>query len=491
MQRKFLVALLLFAAVFTASVAWADYVEINEKNFPDPVFRQYVRENCDDGNGNAAESGDNKLSASEINSVMTITLNYSSGYRGIQDLSGINYFTSLQTWDCSNQALTSLTLSLPSLKSLMCYGNQLTSLNVAACTGLDTLNCNSNKLSGDLDLSELGISTLDCSDNPNLYVMLPTIANDIGVSSIKCNNVASVGPLDSTALGAYLQTLECRNANLTTLVLSGKATYVTEIDVSENPNLTSITWDSTTQGQVFASINSINISGTQVGVQSTINTLSERSGNPTYFYANNMGYNMITLDISAFTNLKFLYLQGNHLTSLTLLDSMNSSYLYLYLESNDFEYVPSLPEKTQELHLANNKITSTGTLLNVSQDLEELDVSYNNLTESDLSPFTKLEKLNLSHNSLTADTLTLPSVIDYTSWANESPDIGLDLSYNNFSSLPAMPDENISVLDVTGNSLTALDVSGFTLLEELYSGYNNLTALDTTKNSKLATLWVD
>lgn len=491
MQRKFLAALLLFAAVFTASMAWAADVEINEQNFPDPEFRRYVRENLDDGNGKAEESGDNKLSASEINSVMTITLDYWSGYRGIKSLSGINYFTNLQNLDCSNQALTSLTLSLPSLQSLKCYGNQLTTLNVSGCTSgyFNTLYCQSNQLTGTLDLSALNISTLDCSDNPDLYVMLPTRANDRnGIRSLKCNNVDGVGPLDSTTLGAYLRTLECRNANLTTLDLSGKATYVTEIDVSENPNLTSITWDSTAQGQVFASINSINISGTQVGVQSTINTLSERSGNPTYFYANNMG-NMITLDISAFTNLKFLYLQGNHLTSLTLPDSMNSSYLYIYLESNDFTSIPRLPENTTELHIANNKITSTGTLLNVSQDLRELDVSYNSLTAANLAALTKLEKLNLSHNSLTADTLTLPAVIDYTSW--NSPDLKLDISYNNLASLPAMPAENISTLDVSGNGLTALDLSGFILLEVLYAGENQLKALDTTANSKLYTLWVD
>ena len=116
-------------------------------------------------------------------------------------------------------------------------------------------------------------------------------------------------------------------------------------------------------------------------------------------------------------------------------------------------------------------------------------MSYNNLTAADSDALTKLEELNLSHNSLTADTLTLPSVINYTSWS--SPDIELDLSYNNLSSLPGMPDEYISELDVTGNSLTELNVSGFTLLEELYAGENHLTALDTTPNSKLSTLWVD
>lgn len=63
MQRKFLVALLLFVAVFTASVAWADYVEINEKNFPDPVFRKYVEENCDVGSTSSEgeKSGDKVL----------------------------------------------------------------------------------------------------------------------------------------------------------------------------------------------------------------------------------------------------------------------------------------------------------------------------------------------------------------------------------------------------------------------------------------------
>ncbi|MBQ9432896.1 MAG: hypothetical protein IJU26_01635 [Synergistaceae bacterium] len=160
------------------------------------------------------------------------------------------------------------------------------------------MDCSNNKLTG----------TLDCSNNPDIHVTLPTIATDrLGVSSLKCNNAAGVVPMDSNALGAYLTTMECRNANITSLDMS--SALPTEIDVSENPNFTSIIWNSSTQGY---SINSINISGTQMRVQGTINAISGGLCNPYYFYANSMDIG--TLDVSSFTNLKGLHLENNHLT---------------------------------------------------------------------------------------------------------------------------------------------------------------------------------
>ena len=72
---------------------------INENNFPDPIFRDYVAKKCDtDGNGSL--SGDEISKRTSINSVP----------EGVKDLKGIEYFTALQELDCSFTKISSIPL---------------------------------------------------------------------------------------------------------------------------------------------------------------------------------------------------------------------------------------------------------------------------------------------------------------------------------------------------------------------------------------------
>jgi len=102
-------------------------------------------------------------------------------------LTGIEYFTSLETLDCHGNRLRELDLSsfnnltrlscagnylttldvsgLSNLTILKCLDNQLTSLNVSGLSKLIELNCSVNKLTS-LDLSGLNnLSRLICSSN--------------------------------------------------------------------------------------------------------------------------------------------------------------------------------------------------------------------------------------------------------------------------------------------------------------------------------------
>ena len=74
--------------------------------------------------------------------------NYYRTSGNVSDLTGINYFTSLQSLNCSNSQLTSLNLtsSLSELRCLSCAGNQLTSLDLTALPKLDSLDCSNNRL---------------------------------------------------------------------------------------------------------------------------------------------------------------------------------------------------------------------------------------------------------------------------------------------------------------------------------------------------------
>ena len=135
--------------------AWAEGIAIDETNFPDQNFRNYVSANCD-------QDGDGTLSKSEI----AATTKFYLSSENIYSLKGIEYFTSLQRLDCSWNKLTTLDLSSnTALTSLDCGGNQLTSLDVGRNTSLTSLGCDGNYLTY-LDVSgNVALTALYCYNN--------------------------------------------------------------------------------------------------------------------------------------------------------------------------------------------------------------------------------------------------------------------------------------------------------------------------------------
>ena len=172
MRKRLLSILLLCCMVLTllptAAFAAGD-VNINETNFPDTNFRQYVKDEFD-------KDGNEVLSADEIAAADTI---FVTG-KPITSIEGIAYFTALTKLMCSNTKLTTLDTSYNTeLVFLECNEvSTLTSLNVSQNTKLKVLRCNDNALA-DLNLTnntaleklECGgneFTTLDLSKNTNL-----------------------------------------------------------------------------------------------------------------------------------------------------------------------------------------------------------------------------------------------------------------------------------------------------------------------------------
>ena len=172
MRKRLLSILLLCCMVLTllptAAFAAGD-VNINETNFPDTNFRQYVKDEFD-------KDGNEVLSADEIAAADTI---FVTG-KPITSIEGIAYFTALTNLTCSNTKLTTLDTSYNTeLVFLECNEvSTLTSLNVSQNTKLKVLCCNDNALA-DLNLTnntaleklECGgneFTTLDLSKNTNL-----------------------------------------------------------------------------------------------------------------------------------------------------------------------------------------------------------------------------------------------------------------------------------------------------------------------------------
>ena len=119
-------------------------VKIDDKNFPDPTFRDYVSQNFD-----KSHHHDGKLSQNELDDVKKIGINNTS----VTSLQGIEYFKNLDFLDCSRNKITSLDVSKNiNLCMLDCSRNNLTSLKLGNNTNLRMLNCSGNQLTS-LDLS--------------------------------------------------------------------------------------------------------------------------------------------------------------------------------------------------------------------------------------------------------------------------------------------------------------------------------------------------
>jgi len=149
--------LLSFCLIFffgLVTTAYAEDVDINETNFPDSVFRNYVSMNYD-------TDSDGKLSESEIS--ITKFLHISG--KGITSLKGIEFFTELVFLECDSNQLTSLDVSNNSaLNTLTCSSNQLTSLDVSNNTALTILSCDSNQLTS-LNVNNTALKFLHCDGN--------------------------------------------------------------------------------------------------------------------------------------------------------------------------------------------------------------------------------------------------------------------------------------------------------------------------------------
>ena len=214
MRKRLLSILLLCCMVLTllptAAFAAGD-VDINETNFPDANFRQYVKEKFD-------KNSNNSLSADEIAEAKEISVEG----KPITSFKGIEYFTALTNLECSRTKLTSLDTSHnKKLGYLRCnYIPDLTTLNVSQNTELKVLYCNDNALA-DLNLTNnSALETLECGKNELTTLDL---SKNTELKYFGCFN-SKLSSLDLT-----------NNTNLEELYFCGN--NVSNIDVSKNTKL--------------------------------------------------------------------------------------------------------------------------------------------------------------------------------------------------------------------------------------------------------------
>lgn len=144
------------------------YIAINEKNFPDENFRDYVAGEWD-------KNQDKYFSPSEIADAKWI----SCDNKEISNLKGIEFFTNIWLLECYYNNLTTIDLSNnKKLSYINCHHNQLKELDVSGLPLLKTFYCGHNALPSidvsknekleDFDCQDNHLDTLDVSQNKEL-----------------------------------------------------------------------------------------------------------------------------------------------------------------------------------------------------------------------------------------------------------------------------------------------------------------------------------
>ena len=163
----------LFVTVFDyTEILTPDCISVDPSHFPDPAFLNYVAANFDT---NLTQW----LTPKEIQAAKVINC---SGLSALESLRGVEYFTELETLNCSRCGLHGiLDLSLNwKLRIVNCSDNSgLDDLNLIGLTALEELRCTNCSNLSDPDLSSNGalrllhlancqLSNLDLSQNPQL-----------------------------------------------------------------------------------------------------------------------------------------------------------------------------------------------------------------------------------------------------------------------------------------------------------------------------------
>ena len=193
-------------------------VMINETNFPDENFRNYLL--------SQKYGKDGVLTEEEIAEITKIEI---PPYSECKNLQGIEFFTALKELDCHFTLVTSLDMSNNTeLQSLTCYVSGIETLNVSNNKKLSYLNCSDTKLTS-LDVSGCtALNWLACEENELTEL---DVSKNTALERLICydNQLTSLNVSGCTALTR----INCGDNQLTSLDVSG-CTALTDLYCSKN-----------------------------------------------------------------------------------------------------------------------------------------------------------------------------------------------------------------------------------------------------------------
>lgn len=499
-MKKTLLSLVTVLTGFTVSQA-------QTVNIPDANFKAYLV-----GNTAINANGDGEIQLTEAQA-FTGTIECTG--LGINDLTGIEAFTSLTILRCQSNNLTSLDVSAnTALTDFRCWANQLTSIDISNNTALDWFQCNGNQIST-LDLSNNPLLTyLGCS--ANLLTELD-LSNNPLITEVYCN-MNQLTDLDLSRQTGLI-TLWCQNNQLSYLnIRNGNSTNISIHDFRNNPNLSCIMVDDVadatanltnkdagTSYNTFCcpSSGAVNIPDANFKAYLVGNTNINTNGDGEIqcteaqafmgvMVCENLSITDLT-GIEAFSALPQLVCSGNPLT--TPLDlSRNTALGLLWANNNDLTSL-DLSKNTAltTLQCYDNQLTALDLSNNTA--LLQLNCFGNQLTALDVSSNTALMQLGCFQNQITALDVTNNTALT-TLQCHQNPISSLDLSNNTdlltltcndcqLTTLDVSNNPALGILQCTGNQISTLDVSNNTALLTFRCGWNNLTHIDVQANTSL------
>lgn len=390
------------AALLTASTALAD-VEINETNFPDYNFRDYLK--------SQKYGSDGVITDSELANVTILLINN----KRISNLKGIENFTNLTTLSCSGNRLTTLDLSKNiKLETLYCGNNQIESINLGekGSMSLKDVNISENKIRGGAMLKF--VKSLKRASGTIIVVNTTSSSegNVITTGQVARLAIGNSWTVQTTAGKDYAGINNGVTINATYFPDENFRSYLQSQDYGKDGKITSLEIDD---------IESITVNESSIedltGIEHFIGiTIFQCSSNK-----------LTSLDLSKNNILAGINCSDNELTSLTL---------------------PSTPD-LQFLTCNDNKLTS----LDVSgvPNLAMFICKNNQLSYLDVSKNTKMISFDCNNNQLSW--LLLPEESTSLSF--------LDCSSNKLTSLAVAQDMPLSSIYLNDNKLAGDNLDGF------------------------------
>ncbi|OYU79931.1 MAG: internalin [Flavobacterium sp. BFFFF1] len=372
MKRAF-PALMIFLIAFGLH---AQNINIPDANFSTVLFNAQVDTN-----------NDGVFQVSEAEAVTELSL--ISAASQITDLTGISYFTNLQSLDCSFCHISSLNLAgLVHLQTLNCSNcTSLSTLNVSGLNSLALINASYCTALPTLDLSNLtALYDANCSNCTSLTAI--NLSGLPNLQYLNCASCANLATLNLSGLSSLLQ-LNCSACQLTALYVSGPIN-LQNLDCSDNP------------------LTTLNLS------------------NLPLLHSLRCSYcALTTLDTSGASNLSTLFCNGNMLSSLMVSNLLGLFYLDC---SENALAVLDLSNQSQlgYLYCGQNQLTSLNT--QGWPNLKEIDCSNNQLTALDVSNHGWLTSVSVNNNQLT--TLDLSTIGQQFLSNGEAYSLNYQFAYN-------------------------------------------------------------
>gem|GEM_PF-1496969 len=298
----------------TVTINWDEEgIPIDETNFPDEIFRDYVLAIIDKNKNGLI---------SEAERIVTTVISVPNS--GISSLKGIEFLTNLESLDCSNNNLTNLYLETNTkLKILVCPQNSIVTLDLSNNTQMTNLWCWENNLSVLIMPDATELEALDCSFNSLSVIDLSDSAK---INYLKCDNetIVITNQARIPINEAYFPDSSFRTFVMDNLDLDQDGTLntaerklVTDLYIS-NKGITSL------RGiEYLTSLKYITCSGNDLKAINLTNNLKLKGLNCT---SNELAY----INVRGLTKLEYIVCSDNNLEKLDV--STNEALVYLFVD---------------------------------------------------------------------------------------------------------------------------------------------------------------